>query len=73
MLDFFKFRFILKPIKKILERGGKKMFVIINIIFVIYILLICREKNYIQIFMLGRVATLFHNPLVIKNKFISFE
>ncbi|MDU1912275.1 hypothetical protein [Fusobacterium sp.] len=49
------------------------MFVILSIIFVIYILLIYREKNYIQIFMLGRVATLFHNPLVIKDKFVSFD
>ena len=49
------------------------MVVILSIIFVIYILLICREKNYIQIFMLGKVAALFHELLVVKNIFNSFE
>ncbi|MCF0169610.1 MULTISPECIES: hypothetical protein [Fusobacterium] len=49
------------------------MFVILSIIFVIYILLICREKNYIQIFMLGKVAALFHRNLVVKDIFVPFE
>lgn len=49
------------------------MFVMISIIFVIYILLICIEKNYIQIFMLGKVATLFRKALTVKNIFNSFN
>ncbi len=48
------------------------MFVILSIIFVIYILLIYK-KNYIQIFMLGKVTALFHKLLVVKNIFNSFE
>ena len=57
----------------ILKIGGIRMFVILSIIFVIYILLICREKNYIHIFMLGKVAALFHRNLVVKDIFVPFE
>lgn len=66
-LQFFLYRFILNAIKTVLKKGGRKMFVILSIIFVIYILLILKKKLYTDIYV-GTNRTMFYLPFNIKKQ-----